>query len=73
MIVGEQTQTDNTKRIAKNTILLYVRMLLMMGISFFTTREVLRILGVVDFGIYNVVAGIVVLFVLVRPRSSFFM
>ena len=63
MIVGEQTQTDNTKRIAKNTILLYVRMLLMMGISFFTTREVLRILGVVDFGIYNVVAGIVVLFV----------
>ncbi|MGM9760170.1 MAG: lipopolysaccharide biosynthesis protein, partial [Parabacteroides sp.] len=57
-----QTQSDNTKRIAKNTLFLYIRMFLMMGVSFFTTREVLRILGVENFGIYNLVGGIVVLF-----------
>ena len=52
----------NNKRIAKNTALLYVRMFLIMGVSLFTSREVLRILGVEDFGIYNIVAGIIVLF-----------
>ena len=47
-------------RIARNTIMLYIRMLITTGISVFTSRAVLEILGVVDFGIYNVVGGIVI-------------
>lgn len=52
--------SDNNKRIAKNTIVLYVRMFLMMAVSLYTSRVVLQALGVVDFGIYNVVGGVVV-------------
>lgn len=54
-------RVDN-KLVAKNTILLYVRMFLMMAISLYTSRLVLRILGVEDYGIYNVVGGIVTIF-----------
>lgn len=50
---------SNNKRIAKNTMLLYVRMLLMMAVSLYTSRVVLEVLGVTDFGIYNVVGGVV--------------
>lgn len=53
---------ENNKRIAKNTAMLYMRMLLSMAVSFYTSRIVLNILGVDDFGIYNLVGGIVVLF-----------
>ena len=49
---------DN-KRIAKNTLLLYARMLVMLCVSLYTSRVVLKVLGVEDFGIYNVVGGIV--------------
>lgn len=49
------------KRIAKNTIFLYIRMLFVMGVSLFTSRIVLQSLGVVDYGLYNVVGGVVVL------------
>ena len=50
------------KRIAKNTLLLYFRMLLLMVISLYTSRIVLKELGVEDFGIYNIVGGIVMKF-----------
>lgn len=50
------------KRIAKNTALLYFRMILIMLVSLYTVRVVLQVLGVKDYGIYNVVAGIVVMF-----------
>ena len=53
---------SNNKRIAKNTIYLYLRMLLTIGISLYTSRVVLDVLGVDDFGIYNVVGGVVVMF-----------
>ena len=53
---------ENNKRLAKNTLLLYCRMLLTLGISLFTVRVVLNVLGVVDYGVYNVVGGIVVMF-----------
>lgn len=53
---------QNNKRIAKNTLLLYIRMLVIMGISFFTVRIILEKLGIVDYGIYNVVGSIVVMF-----------
>ena len=49
----------NNKRIARNTMLLYLRMLIMMIVSLYTSRVVLEVLGVTDYGIYNVVGGIV--------------
>ena len=51
--------SENNKRIAKNTLLLYVRMFFTMLVGFFTSRVVLNALGAVDYGIYNVVGGIV--------------
>ena len=51
--------SDNNKRIAKNTLLLYFRILFMMVVSLYTSRVILNALGVEDFGIYNVV-GVVV-------------
>jgi O-antigen/teichoic acid export membrane protein len=54
--------SNNNKRIAKNTLLLYFRMLLTMGVSLYTVRIVLGTLGAIDYGIYNVVGGIVVAF-----------
>lgn len=53
---------NNNKRIAKNTLLLYIRMFIMMGVSLYTSRVVLQKLGVDDFGLYNIVGGVVVLF-----------
>ena len=53
------TTTENNKRIAKNTLLLYFRMLLTMVVSLYTSRVVLHALGVEDYGIYNVVGGVV--------------
>jgi len=50
---------SNRNRIAKNTLMLYGRMLITMCISLYTSRAILSILGVTDFGIYNVVGGIV--------------
>lgn len=57
---------ENNKRIAKNTLMLYFRMFLTMGISLFTSRVVLKTLGVEDFGIYNVVGGIVAMLGLIH-------
>lgn len=54
--------SKDNKRIAKNTLFLYVRMLVVLGISLYTTRAVLHILGVVDYGIYNIVCGFVSMF-----------
>ena len=53
------SQSNNNKRIAKNTLLLYFRMLFMMVVSLYMSRVILNALGVEDFGIYNVVGGIV--------------
>jgi O-antigen/teichoic acid export membrane protein len=53
---------NNNKRIARNTLLLYFRMLLTMAVSFYTVRVVLDTLGVRDYGIYNVVGGVVTMF-----------
>ncbi len=52
----------NKKRIAKNTILLYGRMVFNMVVVFYTSRILLNILGVNDYGVYNVVGGVVALF-----------
>lgn len=50
--------SDN-KRIAKNTMLLYIRMFLIMGVTLYTSRVILDKLGVEDYGLYNVVGGVV--------------
>lgn len=60
----------NNKRIAKNTLFLYFRMLLTMGVSLYTSRVVLNVLGVEDFGIYNVVAGVVAMFTFLNGSLS---
>lgn len=52
---------DN-KRIARNTLFLYIRMGIVMLISLYTTRIILRVLGIEDYGIYNVVGGFVSMF-----------
>lgn len=53
---------SNSKRIAKNTMFLYFRMFLIMGVSLYTSRIILKTLGIEDFGIYNVVGGVVTMF-----------
>ena len=60
----------NNKRIAKNTLLLYFRMLFMMVVSLYTSRVVLNALGVEDFGIYNVVGGVVAMFSMLSGSLS---
>ena len=53
------TKEETNKRIAKNTIMLYIRMFLTMVVGIYTSRVVLNTLGVEDYGVYNVVGGIV--------------
>ena len=53
-------EPDNSQRIAKNTLYLFIRMVLVMIVSLYTSRVVLKVLGVDDFGIYNVVGSVVV-------------
>ena len=62
--------SDNNKRIAKNTLVLYFRMLFMMAVSLYTSRVVLNTLGVVDYGIYNVVGGVVAMFGFLNAAMS---
>ena len=62
--------SENNKRIAKNTLLLYFRMLLTMLVSLFTVRVVLSTLGVLDYGIYNVVGGVVGMFALLSNTMA---
>ncbi|MBR3615834.1 MAG: lipopolysaccharide biosynthesis protein [Bacteroidaceae bacterium] len=64
------TNSEANKRIAKNTMLLYIRMGVMMIISFFTARITLEALGVVDYGINNVVGGLVSMFSLISSSLS---
>ena len=54
-----QDTTSNNKRIAKNTIMLYIRMFISMVVGLYTSRVVLATLGVEDYGIYGVVGGVV--------------
>ena len=50
---------SNNKRIAKNTLFLYFRMILLMAVSLYTSRVVLATLGVEDYGVYNAVGGFI--------------
>ncbi len=60
----------NSKRIAKNTLMLYFRQILVMIVSLYTVRVLLKALGVIDYGIYNVVAGMVTMFSFVSSSMA---
>ena len=61
---------DDNKKIARNTVFLYIRMAIVLFISLYTTRLVLSTLGIVDYGIYNVVGGFVTLFSFLNATMS---
>lgn len=63
---GCKVSSSNNKRIAKNSLFLYVRLLLMVAITLYTSRIVLDCLGEDDYGIYNVVGGVVAMFAFVK-------
>lgn len=58
------------KRIAKNTIFMYMRMLFLMVVSLYTSRIVLKTLGTEDFGTYNIVGGVVVMFTFISSAMA---
>lgn len=62
--------TNQGRKIVKNTIILYIRTLLVMAITLFTSRVVLNALGVDDYGIYNVVGGLVAMFAVLSSSLS---
>mgnify|MGYP003522644674 FL=1 len=64
------TYSSNNKRIAKNTIFLYFRMMLIMVVSLYTSRVVLNTLGITDYGIHNVVGGLVSMFSLISGSMN---
>ena len=66
----QQEVSANNKRIAKNAAMLYVRMFLIMAVTLYTSRVVLRELGVEDFGIYNVVGGLVAMMGILNSAMS---
>lgn len=64
------SNADNNKRIAKNTLMLYLRLFITMAVGLFTSRVVLNTLGISDYGINNVVAGFVSMFSLLTGSLS---
>lgn len=62
--------SNNNARIAKNTFILYVRMILVLLVSLYSTRAILNALGVEDYGIYNVVAGFVSMFAFLNSSMT---
>ena len=54
--------SDNSRRIARNTLLLYIRLLVLLPVGLYTSRVILQTLGESDVGIYNVVGGVVTMF-----------
>lgn len=60
----------NNKRIAKNTLMLYVRMLFLMLVNLYTSRIILQALGVEDYGVYNAVAGFIAMFSMISSSIA---
>lgn len=67
---GQGNISDKSRRIARNTLLLYFRMLLLLFIGLFTSRVVLKSLGVEDYGVYNAVGGVVTVFTFITASMS---
>ena len=64
------SNSSNNKRIAKNTLVLYVRSIVVMIITLFTSRVVLKTLGIEDYGLNNVIGGVVTLFAFLRTSMT---
>lgn len=62
--------SDNNKRVAKNTIMLYMRMMVLMLIGLYTSRMILQSLGVENYGINNVIAGLLSMFGIITSSMS---
>ncbi len=62
----ENNHKGDQKRIAKNTVMLYIRMIVIMLVSLYTTRVVLNVLGETDYGIYNIVGSVVVSMIFIQ-------
>ena len=60
----------NSKRVAKNTLILYIRMFFIMLVSLYTSRVILQVLGIEDYGVYNVVGGVVSMFSIISSSIS---
>lgn len=69
-IQSSNNQQSANKRIAVNTVILYLRMLLILAITLYTSRVVLDMLGVDDYGIYNVVGGFVMMFAFLNSAMA---
>ena len=67
--MSEKSIADN-KRIAKNTLALYFRMILTLVVTLYTSRVVLAELGVIDYGVYNVVGGVVLMFSFINSSMA---
>ena len=63
-------EKTNNRTIARNTLMLYGRAILMMMIGLYTSRVILNTLGVSDFGIYNAVGGIIAMFGIISSSLS---
>lgn len=70
MATTKEMNSTNYKRIAKNTMYMYFRMLFVMAVSIYTSRVILQALGVTDYGLYNVVGGVVGLLSFVNDTLS---
>ena len=66
----EQDNARKSRRIAKNTLMLYVRMIFLLLVNVYASRVVLNALGVEDYGIYNVVGGVVSMFTILSGSMS---
>lgn len=65
-----QDNTENNTRIAKNSIFLTIRMVIVLAITLYTTRVTLKVLGIEDYGVYNVVCGFVSMFAFLNTSMS---
>lgn len=64
------SNSESNKRIAKNSLYMSIRMVIVLCITLYTTRVILKILGVVDYGVYNVVCGFVSMFAFLSASMS---
>lgn len=62
--------SDNNKRVAKNTIMLYMRVMVLMLVGLYTSRMILQSLGVENYGINNVIAGLLSMFGIITSSMS---
>jgi len=58
----DSNKISDNRRIAKNTLMLYIRMFIQMAVSLYTARITFQVLGIVDYGVQNIVGGLIVLF-----------